>query len=56
MGPNDLTDEFYAFLKSKKCFIFMIDTYLKTVQLKGMQTFNFLSIEGIRKGYLFGEK
>ena len=34
----------------------MIDTFLKTVQLKRMETFNFLSIEGIRKGYLFREK
>ena len=34
----------------------MIDTFLKTVQLKRIETFNFLSIEGIRKGYLFREK
>ena len=29
MGPKDLTDEFYGFIKSRKRSIFVIDTYSK---------------------------
>ena len=28
-GPEGLTDDFYGFIKSRKRFIFVIDSYLK---------------------------
>ena len=65
-GRKGLTGEFYGLIKSRKRSIFVIDSYLKTVhlqQLKGMQSSKqgmwkgyHLSIEVIRKGYLFREK
>ena len=45
---------FYGFIKSRKRYIFVIDSYLKTVylqQLKGMPSFK----QGMWKGNLFGE-
>ena len=57
-GPKGLTDEFYGFVNSSKRSIVVIDSYLKDSafnlqQLKGMYH---LLVEGIPKGYLFGEK
>ena len=65
-GPIGQTDEFYGFIKSRKLSIFVIDFYLKgslftavkrdakfyTRYVKGRT----MSLEGIRKGYLFREK
>ena len=68
-GPKGLTDEFYGFIKSKKRSIFVIDSYFKRQCIysssKGCKVLNklcergggyHLSIEGIRKGFLFREK
>ena len=66
-GPKGLTDEFYGFITSRKRYTFAIDSYLKDsvhlLQLKGMKSSKqgmwkgyHLSIEGIRKGYLFSWK
>ena len=64
-GPkHELTDEFYGFIKSRKRSIFVIDSYLKDsaftkrdakFQTRYVKEYH-LSIEGIRKGYLFREK
>ena len=65
-GPKRTTDKFYGFKKSRKCSIFVIDSYLKDsafTAVKGMQSSKqgmwkgyHLSIDGIRKEYLFLEK
>ena len=57
-GPKGLTDGFYGFKKSRKRSFFVIDSYLKDsvfTAVKRDAKF-YLSIEGIRKGYLFREK
>ena len=62
-GEKGLTDGFYGFIKSRKRSIFVIandinDGAFTAVKVlnKECERRNHLSIEGIRKGYLFRDK
>ena len=59
-------DEFYGFIKSRKSYIFVIDSHLKDRTFtaikrderskQGTRKGYHLSIQGIQKGYLFRKK
>ena len=56
MGPKDLTDEFYGFIKSRKRFIVVIDSYSKDSAVKkGCKRLNKVCESGTRytKGVTF---
>ena len=45
-GPKGLTDEFYGFVKLKKCSVFVIDAYLKDSALTACKVLNKVSERG----------